>query len=339
MRLVPVTAVLGGLLKSKLARPVPLVLAHEVTEACNLRCTFCSYWRDRKKREEELDFGAIKELIRQAKGLGVAWYCVTGGEPLLRSDISELVRYASRERMITSLITNGVLLTERIADIAPHLDFLSISIDTLSSSKYKHLRGSDCLSTVLAGVDRIKAEFPQLKTSINAVLMAETLAEVGDLVRFAADKGIGITFEPVVPQDLEACPTWGAAEEFDRALTELLRLRKEYPKVIWNTEYYLSGVLERRRYVCHAETLIRVDSAGNVVAPCYDHRDSAILGNVRERSLKELLKSERAMALHAKAHTCERRDCYLMCYAEPSMVIESNLCALKGMCGLLGKFW
>lgn len=336
--LFPIISVFRGILKNKLGKPTPLVLAHEVTEECNLRCTFCRCWR--KRRKEELDLEDIRGLIRQAKELGVGWYCVTGGEPLLRSDIGDIVSYASAEHMITSLITNGVLLTEKIADIAPNLDFLTVSVDTLNGAKYKNLRGCDCLDTVLASMDNcgeVKANFPRLKVNINAVLMAETLDEVNDLVRFAVDRGVGITFEPIVPQDSEGCPSWGSKEDFDRALTKILRLKKEYPKVIWNTEYYLRCILGRRRYVCHSETLIRVDAMGNITVPCYDRCDSEVLGNAREMRLKELLRTEMAKTLHAKAHQCYRRDCYLMCYVEPSLVIENNLCAVKGLCSMLSK--
>lgn len=339
MKLFPIIPVIGGILKNKLGKPTPLVLAHEVTQECNLRCRFCRYWRERRK--EELALEEIRRLIRQAKDLGVGWYCVTGGEPLLRSDIGEIVSYASGEHMITSLITNGVLLTEKIVDIASNLDFLTVSVDTLNSAKFKKLRGCDCLDTILASVDNcgdVKANFPRLKVNINAVLMAETLDEVNDLVRFAADRGVGITFEPIVPQESEGCPSWGSKEDFDRALTEILRLKKEYPNVIWNTKYYLRCVLDRRRFVCHSETLIRVDAAGNVTVPCYDHCDSAVLGNVSETRLKELLRTVMAKTLYAKAHQCYRRDCYLMCYVEPSLVIESNLCAVKGLSCMLNKF-
>jgi MoaA/NifB/PqqE/SkfB family radical SAM enzyme len=338
MKLFPISSLIGRIIKNTLGRPTPLVLAHEVTGECNLKCKFCTYWRERKK--DKMDLEEIKGIVSQAKELGVGMYCVTGGEPLLRSDIVEIVRYASSENMITSLISNGVLLADKISDIAPHLNFLTISIDTLNSEKYKNLRGYDCLDKVLASVDKyieVKDDFPGMNVNINSVLMEETLNEVFDLVNFAADRGVGITFEPVVPQNVEGCPTWGSEEDFDRVLKEILQLKKEHNKIIWNSEYYLRWLLERKRYICHSETLIRVDSTGNVTAPCYDHHDSKVIGNACEKGLKEILETDVAKALHAKAHNCDRHDCYLMCYAEPSLVMESKIFALKGLYYMLNK--
>jgi len=338
MKLFPIISLIGGIIKNKMGRPTPLALAHEVTMECNLKCKFCTYWRERRKDERDLE--EIKGIIRQAKELGVGMYCVTGGEPLLRSDIVEILKYASSENMITSLVTNGALLADKISDIAPYLNFLTISIDTLNSDKYKNLRGCDCLDKVLGGVDKyieVRDDFPGMNVNINSVLMEETLNEVVDLVNFAADRGVGITFEPVVPLDAGVCPGWGSEGDFESALKEILRLKKKHNKVIWNSEYYLRWLSERKKYICHSETLIRVDSTGNVTAPCYDHPDSMVLGNACERWLKEILKTDRAKALHAKAHNCNRHDCYLMCYVEPSLVIESKIGALKGLYCMLNK--
>jgi MoaA/NifB/PqqE/SkfB family radical SAM enzyme len=336
MKLLPLISLIGGILKNKIGRQTSLVLAHEVTKECNLKCTFCTYWRER--RVSELDLEEIKGIIRQAKELGVCMYCVTGGEPLLRDDIAEIVRYASRENMITSLVTNGILLADRIPDIAPHLDFLTISIDTLNRDTYKKLRGYDCLNRVVAGVDKyieVRDGFPGMNVNVNSVLMADTLNEVVDLVHFAADRGIGITFEPVVSQGVAGCPGWGSEEDFDRVLKELLRLKQEHHNVIWNSEYYLRWLLERRSYICHSEALIRMDSRGNVTAPCYDHPDSMIIGNACEKRLKAIVKA--AKTLHAKAHHCGRHDCYLMCYVEPSLAIEGRISAFKGLYCMLNK--
>lgn len=338
MKLFPIISLIGGIIKNKMGRPTPLVLAHEVTMECNLKCKFCTYWRERRK--DEMDLEEIKGIVGQAKELGVGMYCVTGGEPLLRSDIVEILRSASSENMITSLVTNGVLLANKISDIGPYLNFLTISIDTLNSDKYKNLRRYDCLDKVLASVDKyieVKDDFPGMNVNINSVLMEETLNDMVDLVNFAADRGVGITFEPVVPQDVEGCPGWGSEENFDRVLKEILRLKKEHNNVIWNSEYYLRWLLERKKYICLSETLIRVDSTGNVTAPCYDHRDSGVIGNACEKGLKEILKTGRAKALHARAHNCDRRDCYLMCYVEPSLVMESKIFALKGLYYMLNK--
>jgi MoaA/NifB/PqqE/SkfB family radical SAM enzyme len=77
MKLFSVFSLIEAILKNKMGIPTPLALAHMVTMKCNLRCTFCTYWRERKEREMELE--EIKDVIDQARALGVSMYSATGG--------------------------------------------------------------------------------------------------------------------------------------------------------------------------------------------------------------------------------------------------------------------
>ncbi len=340
MRL-PYFRLVKGILKNKIGVQAPLTLAYEATVACNLRCRFCSFWK--RQRGDELELSEVRDAIAQAVSEGASFFAATGGEPLLREDIPQILKFA-RKRMLTLLVTNGVLLAERIDEIAPFLDFLTVSLDTLNPSKYKYLRGCDCLEDVLEGIsayEERRKKYPHLKFNINTVLMRETLPEVPYLLNFALKKRIGITFEPVVPLTSDAScenpPEWGSPEDFNNALKEILRFKARHPATVWNTDYYLKWILERKNFICRSETLIRMDACGNIIAPCYDHPSYDVVGNIREKRLSEILHSKKARELHESAHKCPRKDCYLMCYVEPSLVISSFSLAFRGLASMFMK--
>jgi len=100
--------VLETIVEDKIGYLNPAILAHVITNRCNLRCEYCVFWR--RKFGKELQTDEIFSIIDQAEELGISFYSVTGGEPLLRDDIPEILRYAHDKGMVTTLVTNGILL-------------------------------------------------------------------------------------------------------------------------------------------------------------------------------------------------------------------------------------
>ena len=85
----------------------PLILGHMVTTRCQLRCRFCTYWReDGSEPRDEMDITAIEGMLDSAAASGVAVYSMTGGEPLLRGDAADILRAASDRGLFTMIITN-----------------------------------------------------------------------------------------------------------------------------------------------------------------------------------------------------------------------------------------
>ena len=109
----------------------PLILAYFITFRCNLNCTYCTYIQDRfDYRFMEVNTKDAKNILRICR-LGVPAVAFTGGEPLIRKDIVEIVHYAKqlRYRPIT-LFTNGLLLPEK-DEVLNDIDFLQISLDAI----------------------------------------------------------------------------------------------------------------------------------------------------------------------------------------------------------------
>ena len=103
-----------------------MAIAWLITGRCNLNCCYCK-WKD-QRQTAELDTAAVKDLIDQMRRAGVRLISFTGGEPLVRSDIGEIIRHVKRHGLVCKLNSNGMLLEQRLEDIRP-LDLLQISVD------------------------------------------------------------------------------------------------------------------------------------------------------------------------------------------------------------------
>jgi GTP 3',8-cyclase len=191
-----------------------------LTSACSLRCTYCMPAEGLPvvPRDELLSAEEIARLVRIAvHDLGVRDIRFTGGEPLLRPDLVEIVERSARVAAgaSLSLTTNGIGLERRIdALLKAGLTRLNISLDTVDRDHFARLTRRDRLPAVLRGIEAARrAGVTPLK--INAVLMRDTLAGAGDLVAWALDHRVQLRFIEQMP--LDADEAWVRATMVDAA--------------------------------------------------------------------------------------------------------------------------
>ncbi len=109
-----------------------------LTNRCNYRCKSCDVWREYKPMKE-LSAEEVKQGLDVLHKLGVMEIVLSGGNPLLREDIGEIIDYASRH-FITTIYDNGSQAVKKI-DALRKVDFVAISLDTLDEKKYDYLKG------------------------------------------------------------------------------------------------------------------------------------------------------------------------------------------------------
>jgi len=170
-----------------------------VLDRCNLRCLYCmpAHGAGFENWKELLSYDEIVTLAVIFAQLGIRKIRLTGGEPLIRKDLEELI---SRLREIPeieelALSTNGVFLKGRAQLLKQAgLDRVNISLDTLNPVLFQEIARMDRLSEVLAGIDdAIRAELQPVK--LNTVLMKGINdSEILPLVRFAVERSIDIRF-------------------------------------------------------------------------------------------------------------------------------------------------
>ena len=163
---------------------VPVVDTHErplrslrlsVTDRCNLRCQYCMPEEDYVwlPREDVLSFEEMAQLTGYFADLGVDKVRLTGGEPLLRRDLSRLVRLLLQDRRITeiALTTNGILLADQVHELYDAgLHRVTVSLDTLRPERFRQLTRRDEFARVIDGIESVgKAGFTGLKLDTVAI--------------------------------------------------------------------------------------------------------------------------------------------------------------------------
>ena len=170
-----------------------------VTDRCNFRCLYCMPEEGMEwiPKEEVLSFEEIEKVVRILAPLGIRKLRLTGGAPLLRRGLPELVTMLRKVEGIKdiALTTNAVLLSEQAEALRKSgLDRVNISLDSLLKERFEQITRRDALERVLLGIEQAARIFPG-PLKINAVLMrglndgeipafAELARENGHIVRF-----------------------------------------------------------------------------------------------------------------------------------------------------------
>jgi cyclic pyranopterin phosphate synthase len=179
-----------------------------VTDRCNIRCFYCMPDENVRflPRREILTFEEMERFVRVVANLGVNKLRLTGGEPLVRSGLPELVaRLAAIEGIRDiALTTNGILLAEQAQTLKDAgLTRLNISLDALTEATFRQIARRDGLDRVLAGIHAAKrVGFERIR--LNAVaIKGITEPEIVPLTNFAREHGMEMRFIEFMPLDAE----------------------------------------------------------------------------------------------------------------------------------------
>ena len=211
-----------------------------VVDRCNLRCLYCmpahgagfEAWDELLKPEE------IVKLTQCFVELGIRKVRITGGEPLVRQDIEELIfrlREIPEIREL-ALSTNGVFLKNRAGKLKKAgLDRVNISLDTLNRDRFREVARMDKLAQVLAGIDEaLEAGLEPVK--LNTVLMKGINdGEILDLVRFAVEKSIEVRFIELMPTN--GLVSLNSKERFFSAEEAKAGIEKEFTLLPFDTYF------------------------------------------------------------------------------------------------------
>ncbi|HJU43698.1 MAG TPA: GTP 3',8-cyclase MoaA [Vicinamibacterales bacterium] len=189
-----------------------------VTDRCNLRCQYCMPEEDYLwlPREDILHFEEIDRLVDQFLFLGVDKVRLTGGEPLLRRDLPDLIERLARKSAIRDLAmtTNAVLLKPNVAALkAAGLHRLTISLDTLQRDRFVKLARYDELPRVLAGIDAAVDPFPGFKLD-SVIIRGVNDDEMIPLLEFAKVRRAEIRF--IEYMDVGGATTWSMSQVVSR---------------------------------------------------------------------------------------------------------------------------
>ena len=204
-----------------------------VTDRCNLRCSYCMPEEEYAwlPRADILTFEEVKRLIDVFADLGVDKVRLTGGEPLLRRDLSRLVRMIASEPRIRDLAitTNGILLAQEaraLRDAGLHR--VTVSLDTLRPERFLALTRRDSFHQVLEGIETVRAmDWAGLKLD-TVVMRGVNDDELVDLLEFARKASAELRF--IEYMDVGGATRWSMDKVLSRA--EMLeRLSAHYGRI------------------------------------------------------------------------------------------------------------
>lgn len=202
-----------------------------VTDLCNLRCRYCMPEEGlcKKDHEDILRIEEIEEIVQESAKLGINKVRITGGEPLIRKGIIELVRKISAIEQIKdiAITTNGILLGKYAKELKDSgLNRVNISIDSLNREKfYKITRGGN-IKDVLDGIEEAK-KVGLTPIKLNTVLIGGfNDDEIEDFVKLTSSEEVDVRFIELMP--LGQASTW-AKEHFIPNVTVLERFPELMP--------------------------------------------------------------------------------------------------------------
>jgi cyclic pyranopterin phosphate synthase len=180
-----------------------------VTDRCNFRCRYCmpAEGLEWLPRDEVLSFEEIARIVRILAAMGVEEVRLTGGEPLVRRDLPDLVRMLAETPGVDdlSLTTNGILL-DRLSGplVDAGLRRINVSLDSLSHTRFAEITRRDALDRVLAGLEEAE-RYPELRPiKVNCVaIRGFTEEEVPALAELARRKPYVVRFIEFMPLDAD----------------------------------------------------------------------------------------------------------------------------------------
>lgn len=239
----------------------PVLVHFEVTMRCNARCPFCDYW----KTDPSLKAQELASFADAARAFDPMMVAFTGGEPLLRADLEEIVAAvdgAIRHKWMTLLTHGAMLSVERARALwAAGIGQFGISLDYLDE-RHDRARGIPGLAAkILANAERIRAE--GMTVRFNTVIKDDNLDDILPLVERAASMRVGVNFS--VYTDFKNGNGVHRIRSEQQAqlrevIAQLLAFKRRRRGIISNSDHYLSEI---PRWV-----------AGEMTEPCRSGQDT-----------------------------------------------------------------
>lgn len=335
-------AFMSRLLKERiLGGRTPLVVVLNSTFRCNLRCGYC-YGQYFSKEEKDFTTEELLSLIDDLARLGCCSITLGGGEPLLRSDIGQIIERIKSVGIECGMNTNGTLIPSRLKELK-HIDMVTVSIDG-PKEKNDANRGTGSFEKIMAGIDAALAA--GIKTHTTTVLTCHNCDSVDWIVELAKEKGMQAEFNLLFYQ----APGKG---DSDRFMAEDAELRKAMERIVElktaGAPILFSKVVYRHasKWPDYHKRMIMGEKPDSSRIPCYAGRfmmfidaDGRIYPCVQLIEVFEGLDFRKAGIERAwercASHNC--RACYFPCFNEfnaimtlrPGVIWEQVISTLRG---------
>ncbi len=315
--------------------PVLVLFPHN---RCNCRCVMCDIWRIRQVREVSRD--DLEPHRASLRALQVRWVVLSGGEPLMHSDLAALSQFFRAEGIRVTLLTAGLLLERRAQLVAEHIDDVIVSLDgppEIHDSIRGIPRAFERLAQGLAAVRRIRPDIPVSgrctvqkgnHRHLRAAVMAAQSLKLKSISFLAADTTSSAFNRPDGWSPGRQAAVGLDAKEVEELAREVETLLGEFEEAL-ATGFVMESAEKLRRIVrhfrsqlgqaeplaprCNAPWVSAVIEADGSLRPCFFHPP---IGNIREGTLQTVLNGSPAASFRARLDVatnpvCRRCTCSL----------------------------
>jgi len=291
-------------------RPFQCLL--QVTNRCNMRCSFCDFWPNGVPSRQELTLQDFERVSRELSEIGSFLVSIEGGEPFVRPDLTDIVRVFA-QRHAALLYTNGWYVEPASARelFGAGLSQVGVSIDFPDRARHDAKRGlAGAFDKACRAIELFRDAAPHggKQVHVMTVLMKDNQDDMEGMLRLSAALGVGQCFTLLSEKGfrrghVDAMPTRPLSQELER-------LWRSYPHMRVFRDYLerMDTFLARGDMpTCHAgRQSFNIDHCGNV-APCIEKIDRSV-GNVRDEPLRHILARVRELPEVARC-----QDCWTLC--------------------------
>ena len=309
-----------------LNKTIPLNINFSLTDKCNLSCEYCE---TASRNLKEMGLKDIFYIIDQLKRCGCKRIGFTGGEPLLRKDLKEIIDYTKGYHIFTTLSTNGSLIKERINDIKK-LDILTVSLNG-PEPIHNIQSGSDVFKRVIEGI-KVAKEYKLKVYTLTVLTKYNTkIKYLESILSFVKELELSCFFQPVCDSRLflrEKKWPLPSEEEFRNAINYLIS-QKIQGMPINNSISCLRYFRDRwlcpdKKMKCWAgKAFFYIDTDG-LLYPCLAMIKYKGYIDIFNKDLRGVLKTEK----FELPHSC---DCWCSTFTEIGLIFSFKMEAIRNM--------
>lgn len=284
----------------------PFYCSFKVVQRCDSRCDFCNVW---KYPIPDMPKETVLKVVDNVANSSILLLSIEGGEPLLREDIGEILRYIRTKPLYLLFTTSGKLFDKRpMKEYAKYIDFLHISID----EGHQNLDLYDRLHEFVAWGPIVCAQI---------VVMRDHLGALEEKIRRCHDANAKAVVMPAchLPDTHDLLP------DLIEFRDEVFRLKKKYPRTIITTDKYLRTL--DVPHSCNTASII-IDADGFLHYPCRTLMEKSI--DVSKESLLDFFESSKARDCRNRMDLCDKQCHWYQYFATDSFIsMKSGLSALE----------
>jgi MoaA/NifB/PqqE/SkfB family radical SAM enzyme len=286
----------------------PFLIAHFITNRCPCKCRSCLWLHN---DWEDVPLADLQRFYLEAKEQGFIATAISGGEPFIRKDLGQILRFVKEEAGMPILLFNtGWYLKERMDEVLPYIDMMLVSLDSARPERHDEIRGLRGLfDRLVEAVVLAKTRYPDISYQFNCCVQKGIADEIDGLLALTEEMGLRISFDVIT--EYRHGEGGGAftrtemglpASELREVCSTILE-KKRAGAPILNSELYFQYFVEGRPgYRCHFPKLAMSLDGRGYVEDCLN-LDSPI-ANIREMPLKEIMELQRFRQLRRDAEKC-----------------------------------